>query len=87
MVWLLGVIGFSVVGALLLAADALTLRFNWYTVIVWIGLIPFMIALGVWQVLDIIEQQAREIARLRRELELLGRVIDEELERTLSKGS
>ena len=35
-------------------ADALTLRFNWYTVIVWTTLIPFIIGLCVWQVAGII---------------------------------
>jgi hypothetical protein len=84
---LLGVIGFSVVGAPLIAADALTQRFNWFTVIVWTALIPFMIGLGVWQVAGIIEGQAREIARLRREIELLERAIDQELARTIPKGS
>jgi hypothetical protein len=46
-----------------------------------------MIGLGVWQVAGIIEGQAREIARLRREIELLERAIDQELARTIPKGS
>lgn len=82
MVWLLGVLGFSVVGAPLLAADALTFRFNWFTVIVWTLVVPLMIGLGIWQVSTIIELQVREIERLRREIKRLEKLIDEELERT-----
>jgi hypothetical protein len=62
----LGVIlGFTVVGAILLAGASFTLRFNWVAVILWTGLIPVMLGVGIWQVLAIIEGQCtgdRQIA-------------------------
>ena len=80
---LLGMIrGFTLVWAILLAGGLLTLRFNWPTVVVWTVLIPVMAGLGVWDLWSIIDGQAREITRLRREVKMLAQVIDAELERT-----
>lgn len=65
----------------------MTLRFNWFTVILWTMLIPLMLGLGIWQVLTIVEGKAREITRLRREVKMLEQVIDSELERTVPSSS
>jgi hypothetical protein len=81
------IIGFTLVWAILLAGGSLTLRFNWPTVVVWTVLIPVIAGLGVWYLLSIIDGQAREITRLRREVKMLEQVIDAELERTAPSSS
>lgn len=80
------ILGFTLVWAILLAGGSLTLRFNWPTVVVWTVLIPVIAGLCVWYLLSIIDGQAREITRLRREVKMLEQVIDAELERTARSG-